>query len=141
MRRETKMDRRLAYYARFAALGFDRATADAIRRIERALSRWAERECGDGSNWAIERDDATGLPYHVYHGDGAGRRYRIADLEKGATKRLAAIMAQHPDCFGYVQGDPRGCMVWVGRKADIPAGGDLDAYYTRGMAAWSFHTH
>ena len=135
MRRETKMDRRLAFYGRFAALGFDRATADTIRRIEMALSRWAARECGDGSDWAIERDDATGLPYNVYHGDGASRRYRIPDLERGATRRLAAIMAQHPEYAGYVQGDPRGCMVFVVAKADIPAAGAVDEYYTRGLAA------
>jgi predicted RNA-binding Zn-ribbon protein involved in translation (DUF1610 family) len=30
-----------------------------LLRAERTLHRWAERECGDGSGWHIERDDES----------------------------------------------------------------------------------
>lgn len=52
------------------------AHANTLRRAEMALARWAEAECGDGSNWHIERDEITGKPYSHYHGEGAHIRPR-----------------------------------------------------------------
>lgn len=87
--------------------------AAVLRRAERTLQRWAERECGDGSDWAIERDDATGKPFNVYHGEAANpHRYAIADREAGALRRVAELC----DALGlhfYHQTDPRGCMLYV----------------------------
>lgn len=97
---------------------------DALLRCERRLRRWAERECGDGSSWAIERDDATGKPYNVYHGPGNGRRYPIADLEAGALRRATAIAERH-GLTAYHQTDPRGCMLYLVRPGDT--------CYTRGI--------
>jgi len=141
--RYTKRQRMIDFYARFEGLGFDVDTTDALRRIEMTLSRWAERECGDGSNWAIERDEETGKPFSVYHGEGKARRFPVADREAGALRRLAVIMAQHPDFVAYHQGDPRGCCLYVVAKKDLPCnprlnGADLQEsashYYTRGFA-------
>lgn len=100
---------------------------DVLRRAEMTLSRWAERECGDGSDWAIERDDATEIPYNTYHGDGKSRRYRIADREKGALRRVAALCKAH-GLYYYHQGDPRGCALYVDNKPI------LDNNYTQAVA-------
>ena len=124
-----------ALYSRLQELGFSYEEAYELRRIEKALSRWAERECGDGSDWAIERDDNTGVPYNVYHGQGRPCRYRIADKERGALKRLARIMADHPDYVAYHPGDPRGCMLYIVRKTDLR--GPIDSCYTNGLAVYA----
>jgi hypothetical protein len=127
-------NRLMQFYRRAEQLGITDADADALRRIEMTLHRWAERECGDGSDWAIERDEATGKPFNVYHGPGKSRRYRVADKEAGALRRLAVIMARYPELVAYHQGDCRGCMLYVLRRADVREGEDIDAVYTRGWA-------
>lgn len=129
-------------YRRLAELGFNYEESVALRRIEMTLQRWAERECGDGSDWAIERDEETNRPYNVYHGEGACRRYPVADREAGALRRLAAIVAARnarngsdaPDyVHAYHQGDCRGCMIYLVTRAQL--GSDkLGSVYTRGFA-------
>ena len=145
--------RKFELFARLQKLGFTYDEAASLRRIEMTLQRWAERECGDGSNWAIERDEVTGKPFNVYHGEGKARRYAIADREAGALRRAGAIldarnarefapgsrigdMAQTmPDFVNlYHQSDPRGCALYLVRAGDVPAGENIDAYYTRGLA-------
>ena len=53
--------RKFELFTRLQALGFTYDEAAQLRRIEMTLQRWAERECGDGSSWAIERDDEHAL--------------------------------------------------------------------------------
>ena len=144
--------RKHALFDRLSRLGFNSGEAAALRRIEMTLQRWAERECGDGSNWAIERDEITGKPHNVWHGDGARRQYAIADREAGALRRLAAIIdarnvrtygsANVPDAFGslspsyvfsYHQTDPRGCMLYLITREQLGPE-SIDSVYSRGMA-------
>jgi len=121
------------------ALGFTFNEVDALRRIEMTLQRWHELECGNGNDyasWCISRDETTGKPYMETH-PNAGKSYRrpIADREAGALKRLDAIMASRKRrLVAYVQGDPRGCALYIVRKRDIPKGESVDAWYTRGIA-------
>ena len=123
---------------RLTALGFSWEEANAIRRVEMTLHRWAEAECGDGNDfasWAIERDEETGVPYRcVYPHAGKCTRTRIADRERGALRRLEAILANHPDWTYYHQGDPRGCALYLVRKDELKPGDRLDSVYTRGIA-------
>jgi len=137
--------RKFELFARLQSLGFTYEEAYSLRRIELTLTRWAERECGDGSNWAIERDETTGKPFNVYHGEGKSRRYPIADREAGALKRLKAICdarnaRQTTDdeagnnVIPYHQGDCRGCAVYLLKRSDIEDGKPLDQVYYRGLA-------
>jgi predicted RNA-binding Zn-ribbon protein involved in translation (DUF1610 family) len=89
-------------------------------------------KCGDV---APIRHKATDKPYMTYErGDSGERgRYPIADRELGARKRLAAIMASHSELTHYVQTDPRGCALYVLRKADVN-GSNIDQVYNRGLA-------
>lgn len=114
-------------------LGIPYSEAKTLLRCERTLQRWAERECGDGSNWAIERDEDTGKPYNVYHGPGASHRYAIPDREAGALKRAKAIAEKHGLTL-YHQGDCRGCMLYLIRPGDVPEGQDVGGFYNRGIA-------
>lgn len=77
------------------ALGFTQEEAEALRRISMTLRRWYELECGT-ENGCIERDEKTGRPYWQrstwYENAGRAPRQPIADREKGALKRLAAVI-------------------------------------------------
>jgi len=123
-------------------INFDDATA--LRRIAMTLHRWHELECGDGNSygsWAIERDEnGDGKPFLVHHHylHGRGKDYTsrtpVADREAGAIKRLQEIMKNYPTLSYYVQGDPRGCALFILRPGDVPEGTDVDACYSRGIA-------
>lgn len=107
--------------------------AKALRRISMTLRRWYEHEC----NGAIQRDGerGDGLPY--WHSTYDGRRlYRAPDRERGAEKRLAAIMARYPTLRPYLQTDPRGCSLYILRPGDVPEGRDPDACYSRGIPVY-----
>ncbi len=130
--------------SRVKNLGFSLDEALKLRRISMTLSRWNELECGDGNNygsWAIERDEETEVPYMVHHhyrhgnGQDSVSRTRISDREKGALKRLDAIMANHPDLVRYHQGDPRGASLYIVKRSDLN-GSDIHANYTKGVAIY-----
>lgn len=114
------------------SLSFD--DANTLRRAQITLHRWAEQECGDGNDymsWAIERDESTGLPYRVvYPHKGETRRYRVADREAGALRRVKAICAAHGLHF-FHQTDPRGCALYVSNQPLT------DSAYTNGVACCS----
>lgn len=135
----TKTQSIARFYAAAANLGLSMDEADALRRIERTLHRWAELECGTDAGH-IERQEATGKPVFVnararYVDPRDPRaRYFIADREAGALRRLGKLMARHPELVAYHQGDPRGCALYILRKADVPEGRSLDSLYSIGWA-------
>lgn len=122
-----------------AGIAFDDAMA--LRRIAMTLHRWHELECG-GGHGHIERDEKTNRPRYY----NANARYTdprdprawhaIPDRETGAHKRLAQIMTRYPTLGAYVQGDPRGAALYILRPGDVPAGENVDAYYSRGLAVY-----
>lgn len=118
-------------------IGISRDDAYQLRRISMTLHRWHELECGTETG-AIERHPKTGKPY--WYNPGAQQthrvRWRVADREAGAKRRLARIMAQYPHLTAYVQTDPRGCALYILRPGDVPAGEDVSSYYSRGVAVY-----
>lgn len=115
------------------SLGIEPGDVLALRRISMTLHRWHELECGD-DNGCIERDEKTNKPYWL--NSNTMRRSRMPDRESGALKRLARIMAKYPTLSYYVQTDPRGAALYILRPGDVPEGGDVDAYYSRGIAVY-----
>lgn len=105
--------------------------AIALRRISMQLHRWHEMECGTEGG-RIERDEKTGKTYWL--NSHTMRRMAYPDKETGALKRLAEAIARYPTLTSYVQGDPRGCALYVLRPGDVPKGCDPGAYYSRGIA-------
>jgi hypothetical protein len=115
------------------AIGMNDDDARALRRISLTLRRWYEHEC----NGAIQRDGERGDGRPFWHSTFDGRKIcRSPDRERGALKRMAALMARYPALTPYVQGDPRGCAVYVLRPGDVPEGKDADAYYSRGIPVY-----
>ena len=114
-------------------LGFSLSEAAQLRRISSRLHRWHELECGV-ENGGVERDETTGKVF--WYNSYTGRRSPHRDYETPALKRLAAIMERHPTLKPYVQGDPRGCALYILRPGDVPAGEAEDAYYSRGLAVY-----
>ena len=90
----------------------------------------------------LQESDVVELPFMVHHHylHGRGKDYvtrtKIADREKGAQKRLGALMARYPGFTAYVQGDPRGASLYILRPGDVPAGEQFDSYYSRGIAVY-----
>ena len=67
------------------------------------------------------------------HSENKSHRYPVADRERGALRRLEAIMAKYPQLRAYHQSDPRGCAVYVGLRADMGGPGP-ECNYTSGVA-------
>lgn len=119
-------------------LGISYDDSQALRRISMTLRRWFERECGI-DNGCIERDETTNKAYWL--NSMTMKRYPIADKETGARKRLAVIMARYPGLAAYVQGDPRGCALYILTAEQLKLGSNvatgghsIDSIYTRGVA-------
>ncbi len=127
-------------------LGFTREEAEALRRISMTLHHWYEHEC----NGAIQRDEVTGKPFW-YNGNARGAyasHYPMADRERGAEKRLAAIIKARNARFAnagngqehlvstYLQTDPRGAVLYILRPGDVPEGKDAGSYYNRGICVY-----
>jgi len=135
---KTEHERRARLADALAALGFTDTEADQLRRIASTLSRWHELKCGNEAG-CIERDPQTGKPYYISAATVRAlppRRYKVADRETGAERRLAAIMARHAPLAAYVQTDPRGAPLYILRPGDVPAGKDPAAYYNRGICIY-----
>lgn len=116
-----------------ARMGISDADAYALRRISMTLRRWYEHECNGAIQREGERED--GAPF--WHSTFDGRRLsRAPDRERGAEKRLAAIMARYPHLSSYLQTDPRGCALYLLREGDIPEGKDPSCCYSRGIAVY-----
>jgi hypothetical protein len=139
--------------AQTSTMQFDqcRQDAESLRRISMTLHRWHELECGTDAG-AIERgrmrtfvpeegkavrrfeSDENGTPYWVNHSGDRSTYSPTPDREKGALARLAKIAKRYPSLAFYVQGDPRGCALYVLRPGDVPEGERADSFYSRGLA-------
>ena len=108
------------------ALGISLDDALALRRISMTLHRWHEAECGTDYG-CIERDEATNKPYWL--NSNTMRRSPIRDMENGALRRLAKVMARYPELAAYVQSDPRGASLYIYRR-DKLAGMDIESCYS-----------
>jgi myo-inositol-hexaphosphate 3-phosphohydrolase len=127
---------RYEIYHQLRALGITQADAEELRRIAMILHRWSELECGDEYGNAVERDEVTGKPFMTYErGQGPRGQYPIPDREKGALKRLAAIMLKYPTLVEYVQGDPRGAPLYICTEEQIGYA-DIESVYNRGVAVY-----
>ena len=130
-------------FDRLLAAGISYRDALQLRRISMTLHRWHELECGDGNDyasWCITRGKKTGK---VFEYDDNGKPYLerhahssneptytlLADRERGALKRMAAIMANYPKLTAYIQGDPRGCALYIGENL-------TDSNYSHGIAVY-----
>lgn len=120
---------RLNTFQTLARLGISDADAAALVRASATLHTWHEHEC----NGVIQRDEDTGKCY--WYSPDFGRKIgRAVDRETGTIKRIHAIMARYPGLSAYVQGDPRGCALYIIRPGDVIEGRSADSYYSRGIA-------
>lgn len=109
--------------------------AIALRRISMQLHRWHELECGvEGGG--VERDEVTGKC--TWYNSNTGTRTPHRDMETPALKRLEKIMHKHRavGLRAYVQGDPRGCALYLIRPCDSPCAEEDNAHYSRGVAVY-----
>lgn len=129
-----------------AQMGIDYETAKILRRISNTLRNWFEMECGTGDDrvtQSIERDgeEEYSKPYLriQFATPGGGwhdTKRPVVDRERNAKLRLKTIMEKYPDLVPYIQGDCRGCALYILRKSDLRAGDQIDSVYTRGVAVY-----
>ena len=123
---------------RLCNMGINLADIRHLLRIERALHRWHELECGTDRG-AIERNERTNKPYWRHAGIGWNglpqvRLTPMRDMEKSNMKALAGLMKSYPKLLPYVQTDPHGCSLYIIDRADLPPGFNINSCYTRGVA-------
>ena len=116
-------------------LGFEELDARRLLRAANQLHAWHELECGTDRG-AIERDETTGELRWYNNRAGTWGRYYGRDNETLALRTIGAVMAKHPRLGHFIQGDPRGCALYILRPGDVPPGEDPSAYYSRGIAVW-----
>jgi hypothetical protein len=113
------------------------------------------RKRGEPRAFVHDDDGAPFMERHEYRWfrDADGKQVnkvtthytRLDDRERGALKRLAKIIARYPAFQAYVQGDPRGCALYILHPNAIAGAGAfstdpakraewLSCNYTRGIA-------
>jgi hypothetical protein len=118
------------------------------------IERGHRKPLGGGKLAPFEHAE-DGKPYWADHSCETVRYYPMADRETGAKKRLAAILERR-NSYGdttehanggctitkrkplsaYIQGDPRGAALYIIRPGDVPEGGSVESYYTRGICVY-----
>ena len=119
--------------AALIALGVSADDAAKRRRISMTLRRWHELECGIETG-GVDLEEVT--KNMNWYSSVTGKRTSFPDREAGALKRLAAVMANYPALRSYVQGDPRGCALYILLPEDIPNGAGPAYYYNLGIAVY-----
>lgn len=139
--RMTKRQRTAAFFDMMSRVGFTTTETEALLKAERALQRWHELECGTGNDRvsvSVERDEESGKPFRRVQYMGAGgkwidRKEPCRDMEKAALKRVASVLEGKAGLSAYIQGDPRGCALYILRDGDVPEGENAESYYSRGI--------
>lgn len=117
----SKTERIIKLACALGAWGLNPAEIGTLMRAERRLHRWHEVHC-NGDVW---EQDAGGW---------VGRHGRpVRDAGASAGRQVERVMDAHPELVAYVQTDPRGCALYVLRRADV-AGEDVASVYSRGVA-------
>jgi hypothetical protein len=138
----TKRQRTAAFFDMMSRVGFTTSETETLLKAERALQRWHEMECGTGDDRvsvSVERDEESGKPFRRVQYMGAGgkwidRKEPCRDMEKVAMKRVAGVLEGKAGLSAYIQGDPRGCALYILRSGDVPEGKEPCQYYNRGVA-------
>ena len=86
-----------------------------------------------GSVRQVQLNEALRHGRQIVRQNDPRRRHYVPDRERGALKRLAALMKGRSGLWFYHQGDPRGCALYVGKVADL-GGLPVDQAYNRGVA-------
>ena len=106
-----------------------------LLRVSRQLRRWHELECGTEEG-GVQRNEETGVLMWYSNRTHAWTPYGGRDNETQAKHTLDQVMARYPHLRAFIQGDPRGCALYILRLGDVPDGELADAYYTNGIAVY-----
>lgn len=128
--------RKFELFARLQSMGFTYDEAAALRRIEMTLQRWAERECGDGSDWAIERAEPQTLALwqSVTYPDGLrvvaiDHSGRYIETVKELPRHLATQNSTSPESYPE---EARSILARLQRRENESAGKPFNVYHGEG---------
>ena len=60
----------------------------------------------------------------------------VAALVQAGVAKYDAVALRRISLTHYVQGDPRGCALYILRPSDVPDGELAESYYSRGVAVY-----
>jgi len=118
-------------------LGISSTDYKRLARLNKLIKSWIEEECNGTIQWAEDEDFNPTYPY--YFNPLTGRRSDpIDDRYSKYLRECESILEKYKsnDLKLYLQGDPRGCQVWIYRAADDPTNRISSNYNAIGIACY-----
>tara|TARA_Y100001963_G_C6734232_1_gene425514 strand:- start:648 stop:1067 length:420 start_codon:yes stop_codon:yes gene_type:complete len=118
-------------------LGISSTDYKRLSRLNKLIKSWIEEECNGTIQWAEDEDFNPTYPYHFNPLTGE-RSKPIQDRYSKYLRECENILEKYKsnDLKLYLQGDPRGCHVWIYRAADDPKNRISSNYNVIGIACY-----
>ena len=122
-------------------LGLSSSDYKRLARLNKLIKYWVEEECNGTIQWAEDEDNNPTYPYY-YNPDTGERSKSIQDRYSKYLKECESILDKYnPNKLEatlklYIQGDPRGCHVWIYKASDDPEGRVDCIYNSIGTACY-----
>jgi len=113
-----------------------------LARLNKLIKYWVEHECNGTIQWAEDEDFNPTYPYRYDQDTGERGLKPIQDRYSKYLKECESILEKYnPNKLEdslklYIQGDPRGCHVWIYKASDDPEGRVDCIYNSIGTACY-----
>ena len=112
-----------------------------LARLNKLIKYWVEEECNGTIQWEEDEELNPTYPYN-YNPDTGARSKPIQDRKTKYLKECENILDKYNSnkleatLKLYIQGDPRGCHVWIYKASDDPEGRVDCIYNSIGTACY-----
>ena len=123
-------------------LGLSSVDYKRLARLNKLIKYWVEEECNGTIQWAEDEDFNPTYPYRYDPDTGRRDLKPIQDRYSKYLKECNDILEKYnPNKLEetlklYLQGDPRGCHVWIYKASDDPKGRVDCIYNSIGTACY-----
>jgi len=113
-----------------------------LARLNKFIKYWVEEECNGTIQWAEDKEFKPTYPYRYNPDTGERDLKPIQDRYSEYLKECKSILEKYnPNKLEdslklYIQGDPRGCHVWIYKASDDPEGRVDCIYNSIGTACY-----
>ena len=122
-------------------LGLSSSDYKRLARLNKLIKYWVEEECNGTIQWAEDEHFSPTYPYR-YDPNTGKKTGSIRDRYSKYLKECESILDKYnPNKLEatlklYIQGDPRGCHVWIYKASDDPKGRVDCIYNSIGTACY-----
>ena len=123
-------------------LGLSSVDYKRLARLNKLIKYWIEEECNGTIQWAEDDQGNQTYPYRYDPNTGKRDLKPIQDRYSKYLKECKSILEKYnPNKLEetlklYLQGDPRGCHVWIYKASDDPEGRVDCIYNSIGTACY-----